>query len=421
MRSGKIKVDLDYYDDEEKTKFEKYPNAKQIQDFLSREIYVDAGDFWAYMMFKEKKPNWPGFKTYDELKLKIPTRYGLIIDYLHFNTVSISAKHPPTQGGGYKEIIERYGVAMSLSLISQLHGFHEADWEVIPESSQKKTFDYSFASDGHTYIQVESKGSIIADNHRKESTISNHKRSILEKKITCRVDNPEDIYYGVISVLDARSDSVAQSWLVDPPVDVITTTPQRDKLLKRLYYYWRNLKGVNPRSPLLQVLKNRIAVLSIADNYEQFDNLSFQDINGEPIEIQEGRFANYSSINDGEIVGQLIPINAETLFFYGYAREIYQVLVDQNFDKIRFYEFKPSSDTYNEVNCVIRESKASEYGVPQELQEKSQNKSDFLRFILNGEILTNKAGRAFGFLSYPSENEERKPSRSASQLPLLEV
>lgn len=402
MKSGTINVKVDYYDAEEKENFEHYPNAQAIQDIVGKHIRIDLGEFWAYMMFKDQQ-NYPGFRTYEELEQQIPRRYSHFVDFFNFHNGSISVHERPK---ATNEVRERYGEAVSLCLISQLHSLHEADWETIPESNQEKTLDYAIpiASNNEIYIQVESKGSFVDDNRRKNSSISSHKSSIHGKKSEQRENNPNNIYYGVISVLDERVDSVAQSWLVDPPAQDIGTSPTRDKLLKRLYFYWRNLKVINPRTPILQVLKNRIEVIRVADDYEQFDGLALQDINGEPIKIQEGRFTNYSSINEEEIIGQIIPVDETTVFFYGFATELYQILSDQKFDPIRFYEFEPSASTYNEVLCVIRKTKANELKIPKSIQQDGETKSDFFRFSLLGEILTTRAGRAFGFLNYPTSD-----------------
>lgn len=64
-------------------------------------------------------------------------------------------------------ISEHVGEAVGLSVMNRIHDITEADWRIIPARSgraAKPSFDFQLASDNHHLIEVENKGSSVADN-----------------------------------------------------------------------------------------------------------------------------------------------------------------------------------------------------------------------------------------------------------------
>ena len=159
-----IKIKISFYNDDEKNKFQSYPNKDEINSIVSSEITISKEEFLTYLLFKEKK-NFNKFRTYTDFRNKIPKSIALIEDYLSFENNSVKAEFIGREMND--ELIERIGEALSLCAINKLHELTEADWDKIPIRTTKD-FDYeiSLASDGSKFIQlnVECKGSAVNDN-----------------------------------------------------------------------------------------------------------------------------------------------------------------------------------------------------------------------------------------------------------------
>ena len=199
------------------------------------------------------------------------------------------------------------------------------------------------------YINVETKGSIIDDNSDKVSTVSKHKKDILDKKsdpdFKKKYNYNIDTCLGIITVADKKSQ--LQSWLVDPPFENFSITPEKLKLLKRLYYYYYLVRLLSKRSYITLTLANRIKTIELIEDYKSLDKLFLLNYNMGKVIVRDS-FINSRTKNDkGSIVGQSILYNNRILYFIGLDTNILHMLVEQNFTEI--LNFKTSPNTRGEV------------------------------------------------------------------------
>ena len=95
-------------------------------------------DLWTYSLFTEQKP-FPGFRNFEELRLRLPRRWEKVEDYFYLNHYTIRAKFP---GAKYQELTEELGVGAALALVSCIHGLTQADWNII-DVTRSKDLDFS--------------------------------------------------------------------------------------------------------------------------------------------------------------------------------------------------------------------------------------------------------------------------------------
>lgn len=395
---SKLKVRVDYYNPEHEKAFSKYSNYDNIRRIAGNVIEIEQSEFLTYMVFTEQK-DFTGFRTYTELSTKATDRCGFFKDYLDFSGESIRSKLPHQHIDD--NIRERIGVAGSLCIVNKIHELTEADWECVPEQGGKKaqmTTDYKMASDGSKFVFVESKGSALENNKLKKSTISQHKKSIEDKKEVSRKSENNNLYYGVISVIDDRPDSILQSWLVDPPPPEYSLEPYRYKLLSRLYFYWRNLKFITPNSSVLLALINRINVLKIVRNFSELDGIHFLNRNGSTMEAYPNSFSQKSFIERINIVGRLYHLKDAYFLFVGFPTYIYDLLISQKFEHIN--RFKYFNGTITEVlTCRINKEEIKLLNLSEEKLKRFRKVNDnILELKVEGEFYFNESGRVFSII-----------------------
>lgn len=363
---NKLKVDLRYYDETHRNLLKKYSSFSQIENIVNNStITIPKSEFLTYLLFKEQK-NHIGFKTYSDFNKKISKSYSLLERYIKFNDGRINANFIGKDMDG--DLIQRVGVAISLCIANKIHNLNEADWEIIPEIAGKnglKTLDYNIASDGNLFIQVESKGSAVENNELKPQTISNHKSSIDSKKKAFRETeklsvSTNTLNYGFISSLDHRANSTARCWMLDPIFPEVEISPEKYRLLARMYYYWSNLRVITPMSFMLGNLLNRLRVIEKSSNYGDFDGLYFLNRNNKKMRIYKNSFQNNSNILSDKIIGKILPFTKNRLFYIGYRKEIYNMIINQKFKDIIEYKCEPLIRVLN-INCRIRKDEIYKY------------------------------------------------------------
>lgn len=310
-----IRINVDYYDDKNRKLFSKYPNVKDIDRVVCNSAEVEEAEFMTYMLFKEKMDK-PHFRNYRELAQNATERIHEYDHYLNFSN-TVRARFEPIYMHNRNDITEKVGIAGSLCVANRIHGLTEADWEKIPEKKEKTT-DYYLASDSHNFIIVEAKGSTSENNLNKNDSVYSHKSTInLQKTAERERHGPQNgLYYGMITVIDNREDSIAQCWLVDPEPPEIYEEPLKYRLLSRLFFYWRNLRVITPHSHILSNLINRIQVLNYIP-HKDLDSIPLLNRNGEPIEIHPNTFSRNSIIPEKKHCWACLSNFGQTTVFLG--------------------------------------------------------------------------------------------------------
>ena len=239
---------VDFYDKDEQQSFRNSALSDSLAH-LPGTVGIQTTDLLAYYLFYKKNPLLPGFSTFDDLAKKWFLALGEFAGQMHFTESSVRIIPDAILHSG---TTERIGEAIGLSVASNLHGLHQADWDRIPASNTTKTLDFSLppcATDGSHFIQVETKGSSCDDNSKKSSSVSHHRSSITDKKNAVKNPGNQDVFYGTIAVLDHHPTNPARCWLVDPPAQNFGN-PKRYKILTRLKYIGALISLISPRSLL---------------------------------------------------------------------------------------------------------------------------------------------------------------------------
>ena len=415
-----IKIKISFYNDDEKNKFQSYPNKDEINSIVSSEITISKEEFLTYLLFKEKK-NFNKFRTYTDFRNKIPKSIALIEDYLSFENNSVKAEFIGREMND--ELIERIGEALSLCAINKLHELTEADWDKIPIRTTKD-FDYeiSLASDGSKFIQlnVECKGSAVNDNTKKVATISNHKSSIDEKKEyisneeqKLNIPKFQNLYYGVIVSIDNRDTTIAQCWLVDPPAYLIDYSSDKYKILSRLYFYYEIITEIIPQSTVTKLLINRIRDIDKSENINELSKNEFVNARGDSLIIAPNMFNRKSVIksrffqnvygNNDEVFGDIIPyenrkINFKGVFFLGLMRDALEMVIEQDFERIFRFKKEFATAKKNLICRISNKRFREEFKLPEKIVYES--KKDLIEFELEGWFIYNNTGIVYGLIPY---------------------
>ena len=172
------KFKVEYYDEQHKSLLKQYSCYDEIEKLVVNCFTVSEEEFHSYALFREQK-NYDGWRTYQELKLKIPSRLLSFKEYFSVNNGLLRSRFSHANDRE-KHLTEAIGVGAGLALVSQLYGLTEADWERIPETNEKD-LDFEIASNGKEYIEVEVKGAVV-QNINIKSEISGRARHIKDKK-----------------------------------------------------------------------------------------------------------------------------------------------------------------------------------------------------------------------------------------------
>lgn len=403
-----LSIRVNYYDEEEKTKFESSRSRAEIDKVTGTTILISKAEFLTYLLFPIYK-NGTSQDTYKEIKSKVSFWIGGIEELLDFSHGTINWKRP------YPEMTSRVGVAVGLCVANAIHGTTEADWCRIPEivgrNHAKKTLDYQLeipdasCSTGEYLVHMEAKGSAQSDATKKTSSVSQHKQGILQKKIAQRQEESRDVYYGTISVLD--QEDTTQCYLVDPPSPERLLDPRRHKLLARLYFFWSQMSLISPNSTLTTVLRNRIRDLSAIENFENLDQLFLVNRYGVKTSMYPTFFSSRPGIRSINVVGRLFPLPDDKLLFVGTVPEIYDLVINQNFNHILSYK-SVSHTASHRLTCVVRRSERELYShirrspvarmIERPQRPSRESDTTIIEFDMRGSFHFSSSGRVFGVL-----------------------
>jgi hypothetical protein len=406
-----IKVQVDFYDDEQKKKLLDYPTCERIKEIVKSGIEVPIVEFLTYYLFYRKRPGMPGYRNYEDLGRKIGKSLSDLEDFINFNGISISTPH--NIGEQDIHITERIGESIGLSVMNRIHDISEADWDRIKRGKGVRIFDYAIASDGTSIIQVEAKGSSINNNDLRLSTVRNHKSSIIGKKTEIaeleainKYPYPANLRYGTITILDNRKDSTVKCLLVDPEPEYENTPPAKLRLINRMRFLRDWITFISPQSQFAAALSTRVAALEALSDPFELDGIPLRKGTGEPFEIIPtpagfgdtlGFLMNKSRVSDGPSCGIVTKISPTALFYLGIRDNIAVHAAEQSFREILTYKAEIGT-VYKTVRCVVHSNRFKRMGLPKWLVEGVQEGPDYISFMLKGELYYNRDGLVFGVL-----------------------
>ncbi len=397
-----IRFDVAYYDDTHKKDLATLPCRDRLQAVVDKGLEVVGNEFCAYSMFREQK-DLPGWRTFDEMRKLLPRRIQAFRDYFSFAHETVTSRFS-TRGQLDNTQIEAAGVGAALTLASNIYGLTEADWQRIPEE-EVKTLDHRIASAGDHFVEVEAKGT-VTDEFVRKTVVSAKKTDIAEKKAAQRLEGNDHTMIGVITAFPTQPGQLALCRIMDPPSQVKDDDPRRHKILARLYFYWRELSFLT-RSHLVIALRNRWQDLAAIRDIAALDGFPLLGGNGKRLGIPSSLEMSKSLAGPHIAFGEAIPMEGPELYFYGFAFDVLQQLLDQQHDSIA--EFKSGAPTQltqkTRVTIRLRKADARRYDV--DWQKTSD--PNRLQTTVTAKLYANSAGRVVGRLSLPGEATSDPP------------
>ena len=214
-----------------------------------------------------------------------------------------------------------------------------------------KTLDFwrnvpLLASTSNKIVEVEAKGTFVSDKNRDRyiENVQKHIKSIRAKKDFQRSQNPQNIFYGIVTSYSTEPDIPAQCFIIDPPARFNSAIPpEKLKLLSRLNFYLEYLNIIS-RSNYLVALATRISAITALTNYLELDSQPLKNRNGENFRIPDSYSTALTSFSyeNKNGFGEIKPINTGQVrdvafFFFGMDLNIPRKMVAQNFSEINSY------------------------------------------------------------------------------------
>jgi len=263
---------------------------------------------------------------------------------------------------------------------------------------KNKSLDFRRASDRERLIEIESKGTVCESNSITPS-ISNHKKSITGKKESIRRNKSRNnMLIGIIASFPIHQDGKTLCRLVDPPADESLDDPKKIKLIKRLYYYHRNLQIIS-RSHSIITLGNRINVLTRASDYTDFNNLPLVGSTGETIKLYDQFFTSKATLGKNNVVGRVLPISKDVFFYYGFDADAYRFIIKQDFEAILTYKsrWKEQLSREQRLFAWVDKDDLRRFDIPIEEAEIHPDKKR-VQIMLRGFCYVSDSGRVIGML-----------------------
>jgi hypothetical protein len=382
---------VDFYDDDEAKRLAAGYSASSLQDIAGTKVPIPVAEFLTYCLFVNKRTQGTGLRSYGEIKAGLNDRLADFNDGLEPTPASLR-----TIRIGNEQLCglsEKIGVGVALSVMSHIHGLSEADWERIPQGS-KQSLDFEIGCNGSGYVQVEAKGSSVADNTLgKGAVVSGHAASIRAKKASLRAGNPTTesaAVYGSIGVIDSRTDGVMRCWLLDPPGGFPPREARQQQVLNRLHFIAEILEAVLPQSLITVEIYKRLSLLQSADDVFDYDKT---DLSGTAESREQAFLFNHTQDLDRQFSGVVLPLRDGSRFFYGMRKELVQAVHAQDFHRLLELKWKPATNT---TSLQVAES-ASDQGSSEASEGNTKGQERKPKVEL-ARIHTTSSGRVFGLI-----------------------
>lgn len=411
-----IKVDVDYYNATEREKLLKYPTATAIAQIVDQTIDIPTAEFLTYYLFHRKKLRPAVYADYASIGHKIDTALTSLSDCIEFGQHSI--RTPSDVVAQLNEVSEHIGEAIGLSVISRVHQLTDADWSPIPQqhgAGAKPTLDFQIAADGHRFVEVETKGSSVANNRVRTAAVQQHKHNIISKKEKQEsfASSGEDSHaastrYGTITVLDPRSDSIVKCWLLDPDPELVPSDPRRFRLLMRMRFLRDWISFISPRSLLATALATRVADLEHMNDPFELDQVPLLRGSGEPFYFTPydttGQHTPFllrkSRIVDGPAGGIVMQLPNENFYLLGIQEQLLVTGAEQSFSDIMTLRLEAGT-IEKTVRCVFTPTRFRRLRLPDAVRSTAQVEDRLAAFELTGPIHYSRSGLVFGELPIP--------------------
>lgn len=423
LANSSIQVDVRFFDAEEQAKLLQYPTADVMQGIVEKSVSVPKAEFLTYYLFHRIKLGTAGYKDYRSIASKIHIWLASIAESIDFSGDSV--RTPADAERQLPEVSEHVGEAIGLAVMNRIHNLTEADWVPIPEQRGRgasPTFDFQIASDGESFVQVETKGSSVDDNQILSAAVKAQKRKIDDKKakLTIRSVKDQDPYpasirYGTITAVDRRVDGNVRCWLTDPSPEKFNEDPKRFKLINRMRHLRNWISFISPRSALAAALSTRFADMEAMTNPFELDGVPLRRGNHDPFAFDtfghalSGRPAfpaSKSQVVNGPAGGVVIQLGDKELFFLGIREDLLALAIGQDFGRISYYKAEVES-VQKTVECTFSARRFSGLSIPDILRESATQTAGYFRFPLNGVLHYSAEGLVFGILPIPEPEDIR--------------
>lgn len=406
-----IVIKVDYYDENERQKLLKYFSSEKIEAIVSKGISIEQAQFYTYYLYHKRRPGKQGYRNYSELSKKIKKSVEELEDWVSLENGILN--YPEDVTPQLNAITERIGEAAALSVMGEIHGLHEADWDRIPEKAGNKgipTFDFEriieTASDGEHIVQVEAKGSCVDNSTAKEDSVRQQKHKIKEKKKKIKeleLDKSDAhktaLRYGVITAIGKQGS--LQCWLTDP-FGNNDLDARRYKLLARMQFIYDWVSFLSPRSQIATSLATRLQALNLLKDPFELAGVPLLKGNGKKFNYSEiitprytdGTFLNLCRVVKGPAIGTVIPLKDEKLFFLGVQRRLFKMAAAQNFDEILKYKEKGGS-VFKKIDCALPRGRARDQEL-EHLDIRKENWSPYVNFQAAGILHYGRGASVFG-------------------------
>jgi hypothetical protein len=396
-------IKVDYYDDEERQKIEKnFPDDfPLIESSTGREVDISYEDFKVYSVFGfqyDGDPRHTGFTELSKVSAGI-SRFEML---LHYDKELKSLVRSIPDRPVINDVSEELGIAGGLSIASEIYSLTQADWQMIPQTTDHKDFDFrTLAASHRKYINIEAKGCITEKNSLKDSAVSKHKKKIIDKKGDSKFKNSYDYAIdtclGIITVADPSN--VLQAWIVDPSFNRPNLSPAVLKLLKRMYYYYQLMYSISPKAIITTALANRYSVLQVIGDLDRLDGQPLVNYNMEKIILSPTFFQGRTADVGGTITGRLY-FTEKQLIFIGIQAECFDLLIGQNYEDIRNFSISPSTKRII-LNGIVNNRYANLIDRLSDAERivNRRTKNNQILFNISMEMTIASSGMCFSYLT----------------------
>ena len=204
-----------------------------------------------------------------------------------------------------------------------------------------RTSNFKRACGSTGYVQVECKGTSVADNQvTGTSGLRGFASHIAEKKVELRSKHPNVTAYGTIGAIDARENSVLKCWLLDPPGEAGDRDPKEQRILNRLFFIAELMETILPQSPTTMALYKRLVMLVGSDDLYDYNRVPLPV---HPSNLGASLIFRKARTPDNKSLGVNILLNDDSRFYYGMRQELVKLAVEQDFDQLLAMQWTPST------------------------------------------------------------------------------
>ncbi|WP_372744419.1 hypothetical protein [Lutibacter sp.] len=401
-----LRIDVAYYDDVEENLLQKnYPNEFERIDQIVKAGYIKVpfADFKTYSQMHHRNSEYGKLNSFTTIQENIGDLYGNVNVYTGFEieTGRFYTEYP--NNNEQNHVSESIGCGGALSVLSQIYGLTQADWQRINIQGHKDfDFDSAVIENFNKMIVVEAKGSIVSDNSLK-SNFSYHKSNIKEKKsdegFKSKYAKGTDLLIGGITVIDKVNH--AKIYLVDPP-EVSQLDEKfrlKIKILKRLTFYLDWISIISKRAYFTIALKNRVKALEKIDDISKLNFLALVNASNKQLQVSDDFVKSRSNIG-GTIIGNLSEIKSKKAVFIGLNMELYNLIMEQDFKGISSYK----ADSFignRRIDIKISGKKAESSEFIRNIDvDYRKGRSELFHFIVEDAIVfQNSAGVIYSIIT----------------------